>query len=103
MAVLVALVAGCGLWSAAAAETLVEHEYGLGHMQRDDGFPYTPAVEVPRDDPAFAQGYFLREAASGPQNARCLDGTPALYYHRKGTGSGVNKWFIHQQGGGWCA
>jgi len=25
-----------------------------------------------------------------------------LYYHRKGTGSGANKWFLHQQGGGWC-
>jgi hypothetical protein len=25
-----------------------------------------------------------------------------LYYHRKGTGSGANKWFIHQQGGGLC-
>ena len=33
---------------------------------------------------------------------RCLDGTPAIYYHAKGTGSGANKWFIHQQGGGWC-
>merc|ERR1712137_966759 len=22
--------------------------------------------------------------------------------HRKGTGSGANKWFLHQQGGGWC-
>ena len=28
----------------------------------------------------------------------CLEGTPALYYHRKGTGSGANKWFLHQQG-----
>ena len=29
-------------------------------------------------------------------------GTPAVYYHRKGTGTGANKWYIHQQGGGWC-
>jgi len=34
--------------------------------------------------------------------ARCLDGSPGAYYIRKGTGSGVNKWYIHHQGGGWC-
>ncbi|KAL1519519.1 hypothetical protein AB1Y20_023034 [Prymnesium parvum] len=34
--------------------------------------------------------------------ARCLDGTPAIYYFRKGTGDGINKWYIHHQGGGWC-
>jgi hypothetical protein len=77
----------------ATAETLVEHEYGMAHNQMDDGTEYSPHVEVPRDDPAFAQGYFLTEAAEDPkQNARCLDGTPALYYHRVGTGSGANKW-----------
>ena len=57
---------------------------------------------MPLDDPAFAQGYFLKDAANGPENAKYLDGTPALYYHRKGTGTGANKWFLHQQGGGWC-
>lgn len=85
-------------------KTLVEHYYGLDHgdVGVDDGACYTPALEVEQDDPAFAQGYFLKDAADGPDNAKCLDGTPALYYHRKGTGSGVNKWFLHQQGGGWC-
>ena len=82
--------------------TLVEREYGMGHNQLDDGTEFVPHVEVARDDPSFAQGYFLEAAAAGPDNARCLDGTPALYYHRVGTGSGANKWFLHQQGGGWC-
>eukprot|EP00729_Bicosta_minor_P021954 gene21954-2793_t len=86
----------------AAAETLVEHEYGLNHKQLDDGYPYEERPVVAPTDPSFAQGYFLKNAAEGPDNARCLDGTPALYYHRKGTGSGANKWFLHQQGGGWC-
>jgi len=96
------------LISAVAAEeplcekTLVEHEYGMDHDQFDDGVCYTPAVEVAQGDPAFAQGYFLKDAAEGAGGAKCLDGTPALYYHRKGTGSGANKWFLHQQGGGWC-
>jgi len=88
----------------ACKETLVEHEYGKGNavVGIDDGYCYTPKVKVAKDDPTFAQGYFLKEAAEGPENAKCLDGTPALYYHRKGTGSGANKWFLHQQGGGWC-
>mmetsp|Transcript_7094 Transcript_7094/g.14333 ORF Transcript_7094/g.14333 Transcript_7094/m.14333 type:complete len:550 (-) Transcript_7094:148-1797(-) len=49
----------------------------------------------------LATGYFLSEAAE-TQGARCLDGTPGLYYMRPGFGSGVNKWLIHHQGGGWC-
>jgi len=80
----------------------VEHEYGMNHEQFDDGACYIPRVEVPREDPSFAQGHFLKEDAEGPDNAKCLDGTPPVYYHRKGTGSGANKWFLHQQGGGWC-
>ena len=98
MKIVLALV-GCCAVIQATAETLVEHEYGMNHDQLDDGFPFVPRVQVPEDDPSFAQGYFLRDAAEGPDNARCLDGTPPLYYHRKGTGSGANKWFIHQQGG----
>ena len=35
-------------------------------------------------------------------NAICLDGNPGGYYIKNGTGSGVNKWAIHHQGGGWC-
>ena len=101
MKIFLALVSCCAV-ALTTAETLVEHEYGVNHDQLDDGFPYVPRAEVSEDDPSFAQGYFLRDAAEGPDNARCLDGTPPLYYHRKGTGSGANKWFIHQQGGGWC-
>merc|ERR1719313_2461657 len=95
-------VAGLVAGSPPCKETLVEHEYGKDHDQFDDGTCYTPALEVARDDPTFAQGYFLKDAAAGTEAAKCLDGTPAVYYHRKGTGTGANKWFLHQQGGGWC-
>lgn len=83
-------------------ETLVEHYYGQNHNQWDDGACYNPRAEVGPESTSFAQGYFLKEAAEGPEDAKCLDGTPAIYYHRKGTGTGANKWFLHQQGGGWC-
>ena len=29
-------------------------------------------------------------------------GSPGAYYHVPGTGDGVNKWYVHHQGGGWC-
>ena len=32
----------------------------------------------------------------------CLDGSPPGYYIREGTGSGADKWILHQEGGGWC-
>jgi len=83
----------------AAPMTLVEHEYGMNHKQLDDGLEYTEFSQVAPTDTRFAPAYFLKDDLA---EAKCLDGTPALYYHRKGTGSGVNKWYVHQQGGGWC-
>jgi len=35
-------------------------------------------------------------------DAKCIDGSPAAFYHRPGTGSGVNKWVVFHEGGGWC-
>jgi hypothetical protein len=35
-------------------------------------------------------------------DAVCLDGSPAAFYWRRGSGAGANKWYIHHQGGGWC-
>ena len=32
----------------------------------------------------------------------CLDGSTPGYYIGKGSGSGANKWILHQEGGGWC-
>ena len=36
------------------------------------------------------------------QGAVCLDGSPPGYYIGNGSGSGVNKWIVHQGGGRWC-
>ena len=32
----------------------------------------------------------------------CLDGSAPGYYIGKGSGSGADKWIVHQGGGGWC-
>ena len=37
-------------------------------------------------------GYSLVTAAV-LDDAVCLDGTPGLYYHRPGTGTGATKWY----------
>ncbi|MEW5987591.1 MAG: pectin acetylesterase-family hydrolase, partial [Chloroflexota bacterium] len=34
--------------------------------------------------------------------AICNDGTPAVFYYRRGDGSGTNKWQIYLEGGGFC-
>jgi len=47
-----------------------------------------------------ATKYSLTDAAK--HGAVCLDGTASAYYYRAGFGSGVDKWYIHHQGGGWC-
>eukprot|EP00052_Salpingoeca_macrocollata_P000982 m.23224 g.23224 ORF g.23224 m.23224 type:complete len:384 (-) comp11011_c0_seq1:49-1200(-) len=51
--------------------------------------------------PNPAQGFWLTQTEES--GARCLDGTPGMYYLRPSTG-GVNstKWVIHIQGGAWC-
>jgi len=34
--------------------------------------------------------------------AVCLDGSPAAFYFRPGFSTGVNKWLLFHEGGGWC-
>jgi hypothetical protein len=48
-----------------------------------------------------AQGYWMTDAADN-LGAKCLDGTPGVYYLQEGSGDGANKWYIHHEGGGWC-
>lgn len=52
------------------------------------------------DKPNIASAYWLD---SYPE-AKCLDGSPALYYMRNATSSSNRtKWVMHIQGGGWCS
>ncbi|KAK7360561.1 hypothetical protein VNO77_02567 [Canavalia gladiata] len=36
------------------------------------------------------------------KGAVCLDGSPPAYHLDKGFGEGINNWFVHIEGGGWC-
>ncbi len=44
------------------------------------------------------------EWLTGYKEAKCLDGSPALYYIREATSeTNRSKWVFHIQGGGWCS
>jgi len=49
-----------------------------------------------------ADRVLLTEAAR-TKGALCLDGTAPAYYLKKGSGTGLRKWYIHHEGGGWCS
>ncbi|WOL07670.1 pectin acetylesterase 8 [Canna indica] len=36
------------------------------------------------------------------KGAVCLDGSPPAYHLSPGSGSGINNWLVHLEGGGWC-
>uniref|UniRef100_A0A2P2IIC1 Pectin acetylesterase n=1 Tax=Rhizophora mucronata TaxID=61149 RepID=A0A2P2IIC1_RHIMU len=36
------------------------------------------------------------------KGAVCLDGSPPAYHLERGSGSGINNWLVHMEGGGWC-
>jgi len=44
----------------------------------------------------------LLKDAAAKQGAVCLDGSPPVYYIRKGHGGGARKWVVFYGGGGWC-
>ena len=46
-----------------------------------DGYQPAPNVEADASDPALMTGYSLTEAHRA-DGAKCLDGTPGLYYFR---------------------
>ena len=79
------------------------HVTGSDYTRRE-GNQHVWFESVAEDDatPGVATGYWLSDALKGPDNPACLDGSAPLYYHRPGSGSGANKWYIHHEGGGWC-
>jgi len=85
----IALICFCGLLLIVATTTAFKY---------DDQHCPMPKTG---DSVGEAPGYRLTNYVDS-LGARCLDGTPGIYYHEPGTGSGKNKWYIHHMGGGWC-
>ena len=49
------------------------------------------------DDPRAMRKYIIQD-----EKAICMDGSPSVYYFANGSDSGMDKFQIHFQGGGWC-
>ena len=58
------------------------------------------AAAAPTPGEINATLHILGGPSSG--DAKCIDGSPAAFYLRPGTGSGASKWVVFHQGGGWC-
>ncbi|GJP42232.1 hypothetical protein CLOM_g1823 [Closterium sp. NIES-68] len=54
---------------------------------------------VAGDNSRVARLYLL---SKNTYRARCLDGSPAGYYLRRGFGSGASNWILILEAGGWC-
>ncbi len=44
----------------------------------------------------------VRYELSASTGARCLDGSPAVYYFAPGEAASATKWIVSFEGGGWC-
>ncbi|CAI5524665.1 unnamed protein product [Closterium sp. Naga37s-1] len=65
----------------------------------DDVATQASSAVAAGDNPRVARLYLLSKKNS---RARCLDGSPAGYYLRRGFGSGANNWIMILEAGGWC-
>lgn len=48
----------------------------------------------------FVETTYLTSAVV--KGAVCLDGSPPAYNLHRGSGTGINSWLVHMEGGGWC-
>jgi len=56
-----------------------------------------------RHGEAYDPNVAIRYGLDSYRHAKCLDGSPASYYHARATnGDGASKWLLYMQGGGWC-
>lgn len=62
-------------------------------------FPHSPRPSDPTSSAQVFTLTLLTDAVN--EGAVSLDGSPAAYYLFEGAEK--NKWYIHQQGGGWCS
>ena len=63
-----------------------------------------PAVSAVAPSVSFPSTLTKRVVKNAVQRqAVCNDGTPAVYYFKRGSGADASHWIIFLQGGGWCS
>lgn len=65
-------------------------------------FVFMMGLAAPAMSQALLAKVELNDAASN-EGARCLDGSPPVYYFRPGYGQGSKSYILFLEGGGWCA
>jgi Pectinacetylesterase len=63
--------------------------------------PTTSAASPSLSFPSTLTKHMVKDAVQ--RQAVCNDGTPAVYYFKRGSGTDVAHWLIFFQGGGWCS
>ena len=64
----------------------------------------TPIVNATGASVSFPSTLIKHEVKDAVQRqAVCNDGTPAVYYFKRGSGTDAAHWIIFFQGGGWCS
>ena len=67
-----------------------------------ESVPTTSAASAPVVSfPSMLIKHVVKDATQ--RQAVCNDGTPAVYYFKRGSGVDVAHWLIFFQGGGWCS
>src|SRR5271157_193018 len=63
--------------------------------------PTTSAASPSVSFPSTLIKHVVKDAVQ--RQAVCNDGTPAVYYFKRGSGTDAAHWIIFFQGGGWCS
>ena len=63
---------------------------------------FMDGTEQPAPGKGAATDMAIVKLDGSETGAVCLDGSNPAYYFRAGFGTGVQKWRVHHQGGGWC-
>ena len=63
--------------------------------------PATSAPSATVSFPSMLTKHVVKNAVQ--RQAVCNDGTPAVFYLKRGSGADAAHWIIHFQGGGWCS
>ncbi|MQL93022.1 hypothetical protein Taro_025660 [Colocasia esculenta] len=89
-----------GAWGLGIFLLAVVITVGLLVGRQFGGVGTASKVGFPSDGSDIVRLTLLRKAKE--RGAVCLDGSPPAYHIDRGSGTGVNNWVIHLEGGGWC-
>ena len=82
----------------AVTTTLLFHVVAHASPAERSGPRGIEAIPDLDENPDIGRPFLLSEFP----NAKCLDGSPALFYYRAGSGDGAHSWLLFHEGAGFC-